>query len=89
MVPVALIAAVGALDYKQGRAVLAADVCASPGSKTSQLLEILDHKCNGDYAVIANDADRKRAAVSVGHCDTRWCLACHRMCVKCNGWCQI
>lgn len=48
MVPVALLEASGALEPNGNRPVLAADVCASPGSKTSQLLEALARRTAND-----------------------------------------
>jgi 16S rRNA C967 or C1407 C5-methylase (RsmB/RsmF family) len=45
------------LDIRPGHHVL--DMCASPGSKTQQLLEALD----GRGLVLANDADENRVAI--------------------------
>ena len=51
------------LAVQRGDAVL--DLCASPGSKTMQILEMLEAKAEGDEAqrglLVANDADYRRA----------------------------
>ena len=48
------------------------DMCAAPGNKTAQLLELLDYDLDGKYKngnhsgfIFANDADEKRAHVMV------------------------
>ena len=47
------------LDPKCGELVF--DSCAAPGSKTTQILEMMEQDGDNDGAVIANDADIKRA----------------------------
>lgn len=49
------------LDVKPEDLVL--DVCAAPGSKTSQMMESQGVSATG--AVIANDADLKRASMLI------------------------
>lgn len=48
------------------------DMCAAPGSKTSQLLEIIDRSVHSDPSqqgcVVANDADTDRAYMLVHQC---------------------
>lgn len=53
------------LDVQPGHTVL--DMCAAPGSKTTQLLEALlaEEDCIPKGLVIANDADHKRACMLV------------------------
>eukprot|EP01147_Barroeca_monosierra_P005357 gene5357-7108_t len=54
------------LDVKPHHRVL--DMCASPGSKTSQVLDILSSDPFGQGFVVANDADPKRAYTLVRRC---------------------
>lgn len=56
MIPVALLRAVGA--FQGGSNLMLGDICACPGSKTTQLLAEV-----GSGLVMANDADRHRASV--------------------------
>ena len=67
------------LDVQPGHAVL--DTCASPGSKTQQIIEILHGAAQSGGAdadgrghVVANDADNKRCAL-YGHCMALHCMA--------------
>ena len=52
------------MDVKPGHRVL--DLCAAPGSKTAQIIEML-HSEDGssDGAVVANDVDNKRCYMLV------------------------
>ncbi|KAL6066432.1 tRNA (cytosine(34)-C(5))-methyltransferase [Balamuthia mandrillaris] len=51
------------LDVKENASVL--DMCASPGSKTKQILELVTRNDSNDGLVVANDADLKRAYMLV------------------------
>ncbi|KAF0689683.1 Aste57867_18888 [Aphanomyces stellatus] len=51
------------LDVTPGQRVL--DMCAAPGSKTSQIIETLTKVDNQDGFVVANDASEKRAFMLV------------------------
>eukprot|EP00039_Didymoeca_costata_P002150 m.57832 g.57832 ORF g.57832 m.57832 type:complete len:505 (-) comp11136_c0_seq2:118-1632(-) len=65
MVPVALLSAVEESKNTKSMAINVADVCASPGSKTTQLVDAF--LANGSSGVLmANDADLKRASVLAG-----------------------